>query len=277
MEKIKRYFKRLYQIASRDEMRILPGNLAFFLVLSLMPILTLVGIICSKLPITVFDIKELFGDFLPSSFVSAVSSFFTVESGSSHIVLLFVVGFVVASNGAHAIILASNELYKIEDANYIFRRLKALWLTIIIMIMFIFILVVLAFGNIILKFILSFEIFSYINFDIYSLFVWLKYPTAIIVIFSLVKAIYTIAPDKRISSKYVNKGAMFTTFGLIIGTLIYAFYATNIADYSRFYGNLSNIAMLMIWIYLISYVFVLGIAINTSYYGLDDESVNNKK
>lgn len=274
MEKIKVYLKKLYQIATRDEMRILPGSLAFSLVLSLMPILTLVGIICSKLPISLLEAMEIFDSFLPESFALVLSSFFKVDSGTG--IILLIIGFVVASNGAHAIILASNKLYKTDDASYIVRRIKALWITIILMLMFVFILTVLAFGNIILKFILSLELFSYIKVDIYSLFIWLKYPTAFIVIFSLVKAIYTMAPDKKIASKYVNKGAMFTTIGWIIVTLIYAFYATNIADYTRFYGNLSNIAMLMIWIYLVSYVFVLGIAINTSYYGLSDENGYNK-
>ena len=143
--------------------------------------------------------------------------------------------------------------------------------------MFIFALSVLAFGNTILKFILSLPLFDYIKFDIYSLFVLLKYPTAFIVIYSLVKAIYTMAPDKKIPSKFVTKGALFTTVGWIIVTLLYAFYATNIANYNRFYGSLSNIAMLMIWIYLISYVFVLGISINTSFYELNDDRENNNE
>ena len=94
---------------------------------------------------------------------------------------------------------------------------------------------------------------------------------AFIIMFCLIKAIYTMAPDKKVSSMYVNKGALFTTVGWLFVTAIYAFYANNIANYNRFYGGLSNIAILMIWIYLISYVFVLGIAINTSYYEFEEE------
>lgn len=275
MDKIKEYLKKLYTIMTSNEMRILPGNLAFFMVLSLMPILTLVGIVFSKLPTAVVNMKEMLISFLPVSIVNLLSNFFATDIGKGHLIIILIIGFVIASNGAHAVILASNTLYKTEGSNYIVRRFKALLLIVILMLMFIFALFVLAFGNTILKFILSLPVFEYISFDIYSLFVLLKYPIAFIVIYSLVKAIYTIAPDKKISSRYVTKGAIFTTIGWIVVTVLYAFYATNIANYNRFYGSLSNIAMLMIWIYLISYVFVLGISINTSYYELNDDLKNN--
>lgn len=277
MDRIKEYLKKLYKIMTSNEMRILPGNIAFFMVLSLMPILTLVGIVFSKLPAAVVNMKEMLVSFLPVSIVNLLSNFFASDIKTGHLAIILIIGFVVASNGAHAIILASNTLYKTKSSNYIVRRFKAFLLIIILMLMFIFALSVLAFGNTILKFILSLPLFDYINFDIYSLFVLLKYPTAFIVIYSLVKAIYTMAPDKKIPSRFVTKGALFTTIGWIIVTLLYAFYATNIANYNRFYGSLSNIAMLMIWIYLISYVFVLGISINTSFYELSDDKENNNK
>lgn len=266
MEKLKQYLKNFFQILSQPEMRILPGNLAFFLVLSIMPLLTLVGVICSILPISITSIAQALNDFLPEGIVSVLQPFFSLNGETTHMVALLIAGFIVASNGAHAIILASNTLYKAENQNYIIRRIKACFMTVILMLTFLFVLVVLAFGNIILKFILSFDIFNYISFDIYSLFVLLKWPVAFIVIFILVKVMYTLAPDKKISSKTVTKGSLFTTSGWLLVTAIYSLYANNFANYDRFYGGLSNIAMLMIWIYLISYVFVLGIAINTSSY-----------
>lgn len=278
MERIKIYLKRFFEIVSKQEMRILPGNLAFFLVLSIMPLITLVGIICSALSVSIVDVTNMLNGFLPNGIVAILEPFFTANADDTpHMLLLLIIGFVVASNGAHAVILASNELYKTEGRSYIAHRIKAFFLTIILLLMFVFALIVLAFGNVILKFILNLEIFKYISFDIYSLFILLKWPTAFVTIFYLVKAMYTLAPDKKVGSKYVNKGALFTTAGWLIVTAIYAFYANNFANYNRFYGGLSNIAMLMIWIYLISYVLVLGIAINTSYYGLDGEKEGIKK
>jgi len=39
----KRYIKKLIKIIKKPEMKILPGHLAFFLVLSLIPIITMIG------------------------------------------------------------------------------------------------------------------------------------------------------------------------------------------------------------------------------------------
>lgn len=271
MNKLKEYVKEFYHIATKPEIRILPGNLAFFLMLSLVPIITLVGILCSKFSISILEFISTFENFLPTAVVEFLHPFFNETTSGTNIILFLILGFIVASNGAHAIILASNALYKIDDANYIVRRIKAFFLTIILMLLFVFALVVLAFGNIIVSFILELQIFSSIASSVYEIFVWFKWPIAFVLIFIMIKALYTMAPDMKISSKYVNLGSLFTTVGWILSTAIYSFYANNLANYDRFYGNISNIAILMIWLYLISYIFVIGIAINTSYYKIDDK------
>ena len=88
--------------------------------------------------------------------------------------------------------------------------------------------------------------------------------------------IYTIAPDFNLRSKYVNRGGIFATFGIIIATAIYSYYINHIARYDIFYGSLSNIVILLIFCYFISYIIVLGIAINNSYYVIEKSS-NNKQ
>ena len=77
------------------------------------------------------------------------------------------------------------------------------------------------------------------------------------------------APDSRVPSKYVNKGAVFTTIGLVISTSMYSYYANNIADYSYIYGNLANIMILMVLFFVIAYFIVAGIAINANIYELE--------
>ena len=45
-------------------------------------------------------------------------------------------------------------------------------------------------------------------------------------------------------------------------TSLYSFYINNFANYSVFYGSLANIVVLMIWVYFLSYAFVIGMAMN---------------
>lgn len=273
---MKKYMKNFYKLICEQEMRILPGNVAFFLVLSIFPVITLAGIITAKFSISLADIIDYFSGGLPKGVYEILLPFFR-HTTTRHSLIFMIVGFILASNGPHAIILASNALYKIENKDYLTRRTKALFLTILLIILFLFILLVIAFGNTILKFILGLSVFEAISSNVYKVFLYLKWPVAFITIFIIVKLLYTIAPDKKISSKYVNKGAMFTTIGWIIVTEIYSYYANNLANYDAIYGSLSSLAILMMWIYIISYILVIGIAINTNNYLMVEENGINKK
>ena len=72
--------------------------------------------------------------------------------------------------------------------------------------------------------------------------------------------------NKEIPSNTTNKGALFTTICWILATEIFAFYVETFAKYDVFYGSISNILVLLLWIYLLSYIYVLGMVINASDY-----------
>ena len=222
------------------------------------------------------DVIEFFDETAPTGVVEIIKPFFT-SSGANMAFIYLIIGFILISNGAYAIILASNTLYKIEDTSQLKGRIKAFFLTILLMFLFVFILTVLAFGNEIGSFILELEAFGSISNSIYNIFIYLKWPVAFIVIYIIIKMIYTVAPDQNVKSKSVTKGSIFTTICWLLITAIYSFYANNIARYDMFYGNLSNIIILMMWIYVIAYIFVIGIAINVNNHNIMEENVNNNK
>ncbi len=261
--------KNFINILNKSEVRILPGTIAFFLFMSIVPLMMLGALIFSKLSFTLINIVDIFSEMIPSNVYKLLTPILTNVSSNSLSGWYVIVGLVLASNGTHSLIIASNTLYEIENKSYIYQRIKALIMIIVASTVFFFILFVLGFGNSILNFVLSLEMFNEIGPKIYNMFLILKWPIAIIVIFILIKVLYTLAPDKKIPSKYVNKGVMFTTIGWVIATSIYSFYATNIANYDLIYGSLSSIMVLLIWVYVMSYILVIGIAINTNIYELE--------
>ena len=267
-----KYVKNFYNILMTPAIRVLPGNLAYYIVLSLVPIIALVAALCSKFQLSTEDIRNFFDIILPNNVEDVLHSVFNSVSGDSISVWFVLLGFIIASNGAHSIILSSNVLFKIDNKGFLERRIKSLFLTIVLVFLILFIIVVLGFGNIILSFILSLKWFNSISNIVYNLFIFLKWPVAIVFIFMLIKVIFTIAPDKHIPSKFMNRGAWFTTIGLIISSLIYSYYANNIANYSYIYGNLANIMVLIMFVYVISYLLVVGIALNANIYNIEKDS-----
>ena len=94
----------------------------------------------------------------------------------------------------------------------------------------------------------------------------IKFLISFIFIYISVKALYTIAPNSKIETKKATKGALFCSITWIIATSIFSFYITKIANYTLLYGNFANILILLLWIYLLAYLFVMGMAININAY-----------
>lgn len=262
---MKKFLADLWQVIRLPEMLILPGNLAFFLILSLAPILTLFGMIASSLSLSTSSITNALGNIVPSGVMDILLPFFNSGLSFSNFVFIFV-GFFVASNGPDSLIIASNILYKNKPKNYIYRRIKAIFMTFWLLLLLVFALLVMAFGSFILNNVLTFGVIGKFISNNYVIITIVKVLITFVIIFFVIKILYTMAPDQKIKSKYVNYGALFATLSIMILTGGYSFYVTNIANYDIIYGSLANIAILMLLVYFISYIIVLGIAINHNYY-----------
>lgn len=273
MKRIRKDLKRLIKIIKRPELRILPGQIAFFIVLSAVPLIALIGCLCSLFSISLDGIIGMINETVPEAVTNLLLPAFNNPGFTAGFSII--VGFVVASNGTHSIIVASNMLFKIDNKDYLRRRIKAFFMLFILVLLFFFIVVVLGFGNVILKAFLSLKFLAHIADYVYTIFILLKWPTAIILIFFMVKLLYTMSLDENIPSRYMNKGAIFTTACSLLVTALYSFYASNLANYSKFYGNLANLVVLMIWVYILAYILVIGITINSDDYNVE-KNANNK-
>lgn len=259
--RLKRVITEVNAIRKKPEMKVLPGHLAFFLMLSIVPTITLIGYIATMFGLSTTVIV----DFLSKSFSQETADLLVPiligKTVDIKIFLIIFTGYVIASNGAHSIIIASNTIYNINESSLIRRRIKAVYMTTFIVTLMLFLIVVPVFGNKILSLLISLdpaiEAFE-------SIFPFLSLPLTIFMIFIFVKIIYTMAPDKKIPSFTVNSGTIFTTIGIVIVTEIYTYYVHNLSHYDLFYGGLTNIVMVMIWLYFLSYVLVIGIALNYS-------------
>lgn len=261
--KLKRFLKRVKNTILLPEMQILPGHLAFFFVLSIIPLIAVLGIIGSY--ISIGEMKGMLENVIPKDVAELLTPLADGKNFNFNLAFFFITSFVLASNGCNAMITASNRLYKINGDTFIRRRIKSLFMTIVMVMLLVFIMVVPAFGDIILK-ALKKQLDNNIIDTIYLFYQVLKYPLSLLLIFISIKLLYTLSPDKKILSKYTNYGALFTTISWIIATDIYSYYVEHFTAYNIFYGSISNILILMLWIYLLAYLFVLGMALNTDKY-----------
>lgn len=269
-DRFKTFMSNLSLIIKKPEMRILPGQLAFFLLLSIIPLFAVIAVVASKFSISMENLIDIASTALPEEISDFIIKLLDGNDININIIAFFITGFILASNGPHSMIISSNMLYKFKDSDFLTRRIKAIIMTIILVILFLFILVVPVFGDQLVK--LLTEVLPYNTHDTVRLtYSVLKYPITIFIIFFDIKLLYTLAPDETIRSSETTKGALFTTIGWILSTEIYSFYVKDFAKYNLLYGSVANLLILFVWIYILSYIFMLGMALNAA-----DHDTNNE-
>lgn len=268
---LKNYIYKIIEIIKKPEMGILPGQLAFFILLSLVPIITLCGYGAGLFNINMDTVITILNNVIPAG-AQFLIPYLTGNTIDFTLALIFIWMFYLASNGCNTIILISNQIYGINQSTWLKRRIKAIFMTFGIVVIIIFLLVFPVFGKKILE---LFE-FTNISSTITNIFHILKGPLTWLVMFVFLRGIYEIAPDRVRRNSHINTGAIFTTIGWVILTWFYSQISTNMTTYNIFYGALSTIAILMLWLYFMSFVFVIGLVLN---YGeeMEQEKVEKTK
>lgn len=267
--------KSWINIIDFQQINLLAGNVAFYLVLSVVPIVTLIGVIASMFSISVTALVEFLSESLPTEISDILVPFISGDGVNTGLIIFMTIGFFIASNGPHSIVRAANQLYGNISIGFIKGRIKSFLLTIMLVILFIFMLIALAFGDWIVGFISNLVFFQSITEEIVLIYSLLKWPISFILIFFTLKLFYLMIPNHKVKSKTVNIGSLFTTLGWIVVTIIYSYYVSNIASYDIFYGSLSSIISLMFWTFMIAFILLIGIVINAHYYELDKSVTNN--
>lgn len=260
-KKLVAYFKNFKNALFKPEMLVLPGQLAFFFILSIVPTITLIGYGAGLLNLS----TDVIYNFLTTAFNKGIASALVVNPSHAlgfKYIITIIIGYYFASNGAASIIVTSNTIYGIENTSFFKRRLKAFLMTFIIILLFIFMIIVPVLGSRITEMIAYVNMKQSVTDKILSVFNFLKGPITWFIMFIFIKMIYTMSPDKKVESRYVNKGAIFTTIGWVLATNIYSYYIGHYAKYDVFYGGLANIIVLMLWFLILAYILTIGIAVN---------------
>ena len=256
------FVRKAIAIIKRPDMQILPGQLAFFLVLSMIPLLALVGTIGSKLGLSMTAFRNALESTVPDAVINTLFPADATTGLNFNVTVFFIAAFLLASNGAYSVITTSNRIYQVEDNSEIRRRSKAVLLTFILVSLLFFLILVPAFGDSLISLaeinLHNEKLASFIR-NIYHLG---KYPLSLFLLYFNIKLIYILAPDKEVTSNEVRAGAMFTTIFWLLSSKIYAFYVEYFSHYDIFYGSMSNILVLLFWVYILAYIFTLGMSFN---------------
>lgn len=82
----------------------------------------------------------------------------------------------------------------------------------------------------------------------------------------IISALFKALPTIKVKWKYVIPGALFTTLGWYVASMLFALYVNNFPNYEIIYGSLAGFACMIMWIYMIGVVVIIGAKINALLY-----------
>ncbi len=268
-----RFLSELYCRIKEDEVTAVGAQLTYFLILSIFPFLIFFFNILSYTSIAQDEILDNLLIVLPletQTLFKSIAKEIVSSSSETLLSLGIILAIWTGSLGITSIIRAINKAYNVK-ARRPYWRLKgiAIIFTIILAILLIIVLAMLVFGEIIGGKIFAWFGATHIFYYIWELLRVIIPLISMIIIFAL---LYKLSPTPEeglnIKLSQTLPGAVFATIGWIIASMIFSFYVNNFGRYSKTYGSLGGIIILLVWLYITSIMIVLGGEINGAYASL---------
>ena len=262
MKKIlKKVFDFIERVA-RHHVGAYAAQSAFFLVLSLIPIILLLMTLVQYTPLTKADVMTAAYEVFPVTIRTTIVSIINEVYNQSRVIIPVTALMAIwsAGRGTMAISNGLNSIHgQVETRNYFFVRIRAAFYTVLLIIAIVLCLLFLGFGNSIsmllnyhipvTKFITDFII------EIRTIVV-----ICILILFSVV--VYRFLPNTPRNLNIQFLGSIFTAFGWTIASFFISVYMDIFKGFSNMYGSLTTIVLIMLWFYFCMYILLLGGEIN---------------
>ncbi|GGN99029.1 YihY/virulence factor BrkB family protein [Saccharibacillus kuerlensis] len=255
---------RLYVRIRDDEVTGIGAQLAYYLLLSFFPFLIFLVTLIGYINLSIDQMMNLAREVVPAAAMETVESILSeVVQGSGALLSIGMIATLwTASRGINAVIRGLNKAYDVEENRKFWQvRLVSLLSTLVLGVVLIVSLLLLVLGSWIgsqVKILLD----NPSGFDrIWGL---LQYSIPLIVLIAVFTALYWIAPNRKIRLREAVPGAIFATIGWILTSLLFSFYVNNFGNFSRTYGSLGGIIILLTWLYLSSIIIIVGGEVNAT-------------
>lgn len=251
-------------------------SLAFSFFLALFPSIIFLFTLIPYIPIENFQdqLFNLMKSLLPqAAFEATEETIFDIIKNPRGGLLSF--GFVSAlyfsTNGFNAMINAFNETYhQIETRSAFMQRLVA-FLIVIVTTLLLLIAIALIIGSQI-----AFDFFIKRDKAEYYLVYYGQWFILIALCYSFISFNYFMGPKSSKGWKLFSAGSVLATILTIITSVIFAYYVNNFSNYNKLYGSIGTLIVIMLWLYINSFILLLGFDLNVSIYRAKKEQSNLK-
>lgn len=242
-----------------DHVAAYASQAAFFVIISAFPLLMLMLSLMKYTPVSEIFLLEAVQKVAPKTLsplaTSLIKEMYEMTSGAVvSVTAIFTIW--SASRGVMSIIKGLKTIFKIEEKkNYLYMRFISSIYTVIFVVGTVASLVLMVFGNAILRFIGKYAPI------IYDLFEWIMEMRILyvpIVLTILFMGLYKLANNKQYTNSCNFVGALFSAVGWMVFSFFYSIYVDNYAGNSYMYGSLTTVVLMMLWVYFCVYILFIG-------------------
>ena len=256
------YIISLIKKALDDNIMVYAAQSAYYLMLSSIPfIMILISVIQFFIPLDSGIVFRTASSLMPSNFHNFLS--FAVDEFFSKPAISFVSFSAMttlwsASRGFAAMERGIRSIYRLpKRSSFIMNILLSFVYTIVFVIMLLLFLLLIVFGKSVINLINIHITLSFIDVHIFRYIIFL---VMAIIFFT---AIYAGLSSRQFPIRSHLPGAVFTSLGWVLFSFIFSLYINNFSNYSRIYGSLTAIVLMMLWLYSCMTILLFGAKINT--------------
>lgn len=269
MKHIKKLYKILRDFSKQltlDHVNAYAAQTSFFFIIAMFPLLMLLLTLIRYTPVTEEMLVESALAIMPNTIDPLIEQIIGEMYSQSNFAIISITAVTAlwsASKAILAIIRGLNSVFGIDEKrNYIHLRIVASFYTILFLVLIILALGLMVFGNSLLRFFynnipLLYELAEFIV-SLRVLYIPIIFTIAFIYLYKMV-------PNQDYSFFDYMPGALFSSLGWIIFSYVYSFYIDNFASSTYFYGSLTTVVLLMLWVYICMYILFIGAEINIQF------------
>ena len=261
--------KAIYAKIQHDDALGAAAELAFRFMFALFPLLIFLAALSSYVAAWLGidnptqDIIREAGDRLPDDAASLLETQLSGIFDNRNPGLLTVTALTAlwaASSGTKAVMKNINVVYEVEETRpFVKKQAVGVGLTIVGGLVFLGGTIILMVGPVV-----GDEIAQTVGLgDTWGTFVNLaRIPIVLLLLAVAVALVYWSAPNAEIPLRWFSPGAAVFVILWLAATLAFGFYVANFANYNATYGSLGGVIILMTWLYLTSFLLLLGAELN---------------
>lgn len=180
---------------------------------------------------------------------------------------LLSIGFILAifysSNAMMGIIRSFDRSLVVKaETNFISKRIRAIKLTVIMVMLLIASALISAGQGVLFN-----NIMNWLNIKdgfVKSLIQNLRWIVVVLLFLYAIAFIYKFAPSVHERWKLLSPGAIFATVIMVLATWLFALWAQNFSNYDKFYGSIGSLLVIMTLVFINSLILLVGYELNVS-------------